>query len=176
MSERIILDAASFKVLSSKMKVSILKALDKRKMTLTDLSTTLNITKPGLLKHIGELVEAGLVLKEEKKRKWIYYELSFKGRRILHPETVIVTILLSSAIISLIIAVLSFVFYMLDEGVPTLISYFCGGWRKPPILSNIGASALSLGTVWLYIAGLFLIIFVILEISIIFIKKKYRTN
>lgn len=55
-------------------------------MTLTDLAERLGISKPGVMKHLELLQEAGLVLREDTERKWIYYRLTTKGERILDPE------------------------------------------------------------------------------------------
>ncbi len=95
---RITLDQESFKALASDVRIGILKRLDVRRETVTDLSNLLALSKPTLLEHLEKLQTAGLVKRIDEGRKWIYYELSDKGRKILHPERVAITLALSAAV------------------------------------------------------------------------------
>jgi len=95
---KITLDQASFKALASDVRVGILKRLDVRRETVTDLSNLLSLSKPTLLEHLEKLQSAGLVKRVDEGRKWIYYELSDKGRKILHPERVAITLALGLTI------------------------------------------------------------------------------
>ncbi len=95
----ITLDQESFKALASEVRVDILKKLDGRRQTVTDLSGLLNLSKPTLLEHLEKLQTAGLVKRVDEGRKWIYYELSQKGRKLLHPEKVAIILALSSAVV-----------------------------------------------------------------------------
>lgn len=61
--------------LASSTRIKILKKLRKRRMTLTEQSKELNISKTAVKEHLDKLVEAGLVEKADKGRKWIYYAL-----------------------------------------------------------------------------------------------------
>lgn len=93
----ITLDQESFKALASEVRVDILKKLDARRETVTDLSGLLGLSKPTLLEHLEKLQAAGLVRRVDEGRKWIYYELSQKGRRLMHPERVAIVLALSTA-------------------------------------------------------------------------------
>src|SRR3989441_5877761 len=95
---KITLDQESFKALASDVRVGILKRLDVRRETVTDLSNLLSLSKPTLLEHLEKLQSAGLVKRVDEGRKWIYYELSDKGRKILHPERVAITLVLGLAV------------------------------------------------------------------------------
>jgi len=95
---RITLDQESFKALASDVRVGILKRLDVRRETVTDLSNLLSLSKPTLLEHLEKLQSAGLVKRVDEGRKWIYYQLSDKGRKILHPERVAITLVLGLAV------------------------------------------------------------------------------
>src|SRR2546422_16321 len=79
-------------------RVGILKHLDGRRETVTDLSNLMSLSKPTLLEHLEKLQSAGLVKRMDEGRKWIYYELSDKGRKILHPERVAITLALGIAV------------------------------------------------------------------------------
>src|SRR2546425_1504824 len=95
---KITLDQESFKALASDVRVGILKRLDVRRETVTDLSNLMTLSKPTLLEHLEKLQSAGLVKRVDEGRKWIYYELSDKGRKILHPERVAITLVLGLAV------------------------------------------------------------------------------
>ncbi len=95
----ITLDQESFKALASEVRVDILKKLDERRQTVTDLSGLLNLSKPTLLEHLEKLQAAGLVKRVDEGRKWIYYELSPKGKKLLHPEKVAIVLALSSVVV-----------------------------------------------------------------------------
>src|SRR5437867_9732057 len=91
---KITLDQESFRALASDVRVEVLKRLDARRETVTDLSNLLGLSKPTLLEHLEKLQSAGLVKRVDEGRKWIYYELTDKGRKILHPERVAITLVL----------------------------------------------------------------------------------
>lgn len=94
------LDQESFRALASEVRVEILKRLDKHRMTVTDLSNALTLSKPTLLEHLERLQTAALVKRVDEGRKWIYYELTGKAKKILHPERVqIIVALATSAIL-----------------------------------------------------------------------------
>jgi len=95
---KITLDQESFKALASDVRVGILKRLDVRRETVTDLSNLMTLSKPTLLEHLEKLQSAGFVKRVDEGRKWIYYELSDKGRKILHPERVAITLALGIAV------------------------------------------------------------------------------
>ncbi len=106
----ITLDQESFKALASEVRVDILKKLDERRQTVTDLSGLLALSKPTLLEHLEKLQAAGLVKRVDEGRKWIYYELSQKGRKLLHPERVAIVLALSSAAVLAAIGMVSLLF------------------------------------------------------------------
>jgi len=94
---RVTLDQASFRALASEVRVEVLKKLDERRATVTDLANALSLSKPTLLEHLEKLQAADLVKRVDEGRKWIYYELTGRGRKILHPErvTIVVSLCLS---------------------------------------------------------------------------------
>lgn len=84
---KITLDAETFKALASATRLTVLKALDERRKTLTELSRDLALNKATVHEHMGLLLAAGLVRKrDDEGRKWIYYELTWTGQKILRPE------------------------------------------------------------------------------------------
>lgn len=166
--DKVILDRESFKALSSETRISILKALDGKRMTVTQLSEELKISKPALLKHMDALIEAKLISKEEKARKWMYYDLTFKGKNVLHPERVAVTVLLSTAIVSLggaIFGFLKFLFGSRATGFGTATE------GDAFLLGN--QASLGPDFIALFIGIVLIVIFSVLLASAILIKKKY---
>jgi DNA-binding transcriptional ArsR family regulator len=101
MEKKIVLDHTSFMALASESRIDVLKKLDERQMTLSELAKELEKSKPAVLKHLTKLVDAGLVKKLDDERKWVYYALTFRGKNLLHPERVKITLLLSTALLSL---------------------------------------------------------------------------
>ncbi len=83
---KIVLDQSTFKALATGTRVKILKTLNKRRHTQSELSAVLNISVPTAKEHLNALVEAGLVKRHEEGRKWIYYSLTEKSKCVLDPE------------------------------------------------------------------------------------------
>jgi DNA-binding transcriptional ArsR family regulator len=96
---KVTLDREAFKVLASDTRLDILKALDERPMTVSELGRKLELNKATVFEHLEKLASAGLVKKQDDdERKWVYYSLSWKARRILHPERVTIALLFSSSL------------------------------------------------------------------------------
>jgi len=101
MKDEIALDKKALGVLSSDTRANILKSLDVRRMTASELSRRLNLPKSTIYENLDRLVDTDLVKKNDNGNKWIYYELTEKGRRLLHPhEMTKIILLLSSAALS----------------------------------------------------------------------------
>ena len=99
-----------FMALASDTRINLLKKLDERKMTVSELAREMNISKPAVLKHLSKLCEAGLVKKIESERKWVYYSLTQKGRNILYPDRAKIILLLSSSIAFLLAGIIYYAF------------------------------------------------------------------
>ncbi|BDC36077.1 MAG: ArsR family transcriptional regulator [Candidatus Methanoliparum thermophilum] len=78
-----ILDIDSMKALSCDTRIDILKLLKKRRATLSELSKALKKSKPALIKHLDLLIASEMVVKEDDGHKWIYYDLTEKGRMVV---------------------------------------------------------------------------------------------
>ena len=86
MKERIVLDEKSFKALSADSRVGILKSLNERRRTLSELSQKLNLGNSTIKEHCDILVNADLIKQIDEGRKWKYYELTQKGKQIISPN------------------------------------------------------------------------------------------
>jgi DNA-binding transcriptional ArsR family regulator len=99
MDDTIKLDRRSFEALAAESRVKILKALSKRRKTLTELAKELSLSNSTMKEHLEVLVGAGLILQRDEGRKWKYYELTRKGRGIVGPYPARVLIMLAVSII-----------------------------------------------------------------------------
>ncbi|MEA3189472.1 MAG: hypothetical protein QOD77_54 [Thermoplasmata archaeon] len=98
---KITLDAETFRALASSTRLTVLRALDVRRKTLTELAKDLALNKATVHEHLQILTQSGLVAKKDEGRKWIYYELTWRGQKILHPqETTTFSVLLGLGVIA----------------------------------------------------------------------------
>jgi DNA-binding transcriptional ArsR family regulator len=86
MEHTVTLDKASFKALALESRVDILKTLQGRQHTQTELAEALELSVPTIKQHLDALVNASLVERRDEGRKWVYYALTKKGKAILNPE------------------------------------------------------------------------------------------
>jgi len=86
MDGRIVLDDKSFKALSADSRISIMKSLNERRRTLSELSQKLDLGNSTIKEHCDILVNAELIKQLDEGRKWKYYELTQKGKQILTPN------------------------------------------------------------------------------------------
>ena len=92
--EKITLGKDIFNALASEIRVELLKRLDERAKTISELSREINIYKSSIHRHLCMLVESELVEKHHDSHKWVYYCLTRKGEKILHPKRAKITIML----------------------------------------------------------------------------------
>jgi len=86
MDGRIVLDDKSFKALSADSRISIMKSLNERRRTLSELSQKLDLGNSTIKEHCDILVNAELIKQMDEGRKWKYYELTQKGKQIISPN------------------------------------------------------------------------------------------
>jgi DNA-binding transcriptional ArsR family regulator len=95
------MDKKVFEALASDTRIAILKELDQRQRTVTELANSLGMAKATIHEHLAKMIEVGLIEKEDTQRKWTYYRLTRKGRSILHPhEMTKILLLLGSSILA----------------------------------------------------------------------------
>src|SRR3989344_5900244 len=95
--DRIVLDASSFKALASETRVLILKELDKKRSTASEIAKALGVSVQTASEHLENMRVADLVERAETGRKWVYFSLTEKGKAVLHPESKRIWVLLSLA-------------------------------------------------------------------------------
>ena len=85
------------KTISAETRTDILKALENRPMTASELSRYLKKHVTTVSEHLDMLKDYGLVERIERPgRKWIYYKLTGGGNKILHPRNYRVVFVLST--------------------------------------------------------------------------------
>ena len=72
----------SMKALSQDTRVDIMKLLDERNHTQTEIAEALGMSAPSVKEHVEGLVKAGLIEKLEEGRKWKYFQLTRKGKAV----------------------------------------------------------------------------------------------
>lgn len=112
MDEKITLDRETFRALAVDTRIEILKKLDERQHTLTDLAEALNMSPSTIKEHLDKLLAAGLIKQIDKGMKWKYYRLTFKGSRIVNPHETPVWIILATSAIALFVITYKFLLDM----------------------------------------------------------------
>lgn len=98
-TEAVALDREALKLLASDTRLDILKTLRARRMTVSELSSSLALGKSTVFEHLNKLVDGGLVVRhEDTQREWVYYELAPKSKRLFSPVSAKIVLMLSSVV------------------------------------------------------------------------------
>ncbi|MCX6666010.1 MAG: winged helix-turn-helix domain-containing protein [Euryarchaeota archaeon] len=136
---KITLDRETFKALASDTRLNILKSLDGKKMNLNDIIQATNLNKATLHEHMTKLNEAGLVKKHEREgHKWVYYQLTWKGESLLHPENTRIVVLFTTTFIALWVGILQLIWYV--KGTATNIGYKLFTVGEDVVMTNPGST------------------------------------
>ena len=112
MEPKITLSAHEFKALASETRTAIIKLLQDRNHTLTELSKKLGMAAPTIKQHLGILESAELVHGIDEGRKWKYYCLTRKGKSIFTAEQPInVLFVLGASAVALVAVVYYFLLF-----------------------------------------------------------------
>lgn len=84
--DSITLSGNEFRALASETRVELIKLLQQRNHTLSELSQKTSLAAPTVKQHLSVLETAGLVELFDEGRKWKYYSLTRKGKKILSKE------------------------------------------------------------------------------------------
>jgi len=131
MDEKITLDRGSFKALSVDTRVNILKQLDERRKTLSELSKGLALRNSTVKEHMEILLGAGLVKKIDEGYKWKYYSLTMKGKNIVNPTEI--KVLITLALSSMMLFGAMFVFLSRIYSLQFTPAQFASGARAPTL-------------------------------------------
>ena len=81
--DNIVISRDDFKALASSTRTQIIKLLQERNHTLSELSKKLGLSNPTVKQHLDILEKAVLVQPLDEGRKWKYYSLTRKGKNML---------------------------------------------------------------------------------------------
>ena len=96
------LGSTEFKALSSDTRTQIIKFLNERNYTLSELSTKLNLASPTVKQHLEILGNSGLIEQIDSGHKWKYYKLTKKGKGLLNDnETTNILIVIGVSAVAL---------------------------------------------------------------------------
>ncbi|USN45583.1 MAG: ArsR family transcriptional regulator [Candidatus Woesearchaeota archaeon] len=86
--DKVLLDRKTLKAIVSESRMDILKLLSAKQYTQTDIADLLGLGASTVKEHLDTLEKADLVKKEVTTRKWKYYSLTLKGKRLVDPRSV----------------------------------------------------------------------------------------
>jgi len=146
----IVLTKDTFEVLASGTRLTILKTLNKRRMTVTELADDLDLAKSTIHHHLQRLADAGFVAAGEDGHAWVYYALTPEGRALLQPHgSARVRIILAAGLASL------------AGGVCALVTFLTAPIREVPVSPRPGGGGIPVPEgppVELLIAGIALVV------------------
>ncbi|MBD3319045.1 helix-turn-helix domain-containing protein [Candidatus Woesearchaeota archaeon] len=138
----VILDLESLKALATKSRLAILKQLQQRRHTASELAKEMGLRVPTVREHLTSLARAQLIQRHDEGHKWKYYSLTTKGRAIVEPQERRFSI----ALATFIIGALGFVFSIsaaitnriAEDGVqsPELMDAGVRALQATPVLSH----------------------------------------
>jgi DNA-binding transcriptional ArsR family regulator len=156
--DKITLDREAFRTLASGTRVDILKSLDRRRKTLSELAKQFSMSVSTVKEHLDTLVKAGLIEQKDEGHKWKYYDLTRKGKSVLHPEDTRVWIILGVSAL----AMVGTVYSMLNENLFSPFQMFSmvserSSAPAPMLMEaarDTAATVIQPGLPWMHIAGL----------------------
>jgi len=80
------IDKQTIKALSADARVKILKILNVNRRIAAGISKELGLAPSTVNEHLKTMKNAGLVIKNDTGHKWIYYEITEKGKSMITPK------------------------------------------------------------------------------------------
>ena len=134
MADEVVVDRELLKAIDADTRINILKSLYERRKTQSELAKELKVSAPTILDHVAKLEKVGLVRRIEEGRKWKYYELTQKGRRLISPDRKPITAIIMLAVGLLFLWYAFFIFpnshekHTSERSVPTLTEGYGEGF------------------------------------------------
>lgn len=163
---KITLNIEDFKTLASETRLDILRAIDQKNINLKDISHVTKLHETTIHEHLTKLVKSGFVKKNERTgHKWVYYNLSWKGSSLLHPDNTKVVVMFTTTFVILI----GGIFGMLN-----VLRIFDNSVVKSTFSSDQIVSDAGVSSVFLSLTFICFIIFCILIIVSIWMFRKNK--
>jgi len=138
MHDKITLDRETFKALAMDTRVKILKKLDENyQYTLTDLAGEMDMAPSTIKEHLDKLLEVELITQVERGKKWKYYRLTDKGKKILNPYEKRVMIVLAATMLFLFGVVYRLIYMMSGLVKPVIVQ------QAPSMLAGTAEKAMT---------------------------------
>ncbi len=80
------IDSKTIKALSADARIRILKMLKENRRIAADIAKEIGLAPSTVNEHLKMMEGAGLISKKDTGHKWIYYELSDKGKNLIAPK------------------------------------------------------------------------------------------
>lgn len=87
------IDKQTIKALSADARVKILKMLKENRRIAADISKEIGLAPSTVNEHLKMMEDAGLIRKNHTGHKWIYYDITEKGKNLITPKMPISIIL-----------------------------------------------------------------------------------
>lgn len=97
------IDSKTIKALSAETRIRILKMLSANRKIAADISKELELAPSTINEHMKVMENSGLVRKNDTGHKWIYYEITDKGKNLVAPKMQVSIILTLSLGIGLLL-------------------------------------------------------------------------
>lgn len=160
------IDRQTIKALSADTRVKILKLLNKRRRIPAEISKELGLAASTIVEHLQKLEQAKLVERKETNHKWIYYEITEKGKNLIQPKLPIHIIL--TLYIGVILTFVGFSNIFLTETYTAM-------QKATEITVEIPQEKITTTTInWIFVAILLVGLFVT-TISLIKLIRKYKS-
>ena len=174
MEDKITIDRQTFKALAADTRVEILKLLEKRRHTQSELSSSLNLSVPTVKEHLEALEKAALVKKFEEGYKWKYYGLTEKSKCLLDPERKKVWILLASLLVSVAAGIFAFssnFLFSKSAGKLTSKVMSAQALESVPSVAPVAAAPTQINILLIVSSALFILAIVFFVLFICYLRK-----
>jgi len=98
-----VLDSNTLKALSNDTRQEIIKLLNKRPHTASELSKKMGKHITTIIEHLEILEKANIIQRRNNGNKWVYYVLTKKGDKLFKPKYYSFVILISLALVAIIV-------------------------------------------------------------------------
>ena len=166
-------DKATFKALSSEERIDVLKLLQGRRHTQSELALSLGISAPSMKEHLEALQKAELIERFDEGRKWKYFGLTRKGKAVLAPEQTRIWIVLGLWVLSLAGGIMTYV-RMLLAPEPSVMAQTAMAPMKAAALAPVAESAPIIGPSLLPYFVAAIVIFTLVLIVLLFRSYRYK--
>lgn len=168
-----VLDRDTIKALGADTRQDIIKLLQKRPYTASELSKKMDKHVTTITEHLNTLEKTGLIKRKESGNKWVYYALSDKGERLFKPKFYTWVVVLAVSVIFLFAGVFSMFSGYYGAGTQALAEKASDAARASSATEEMFGIAATEQT-YDYTAAIGIILIIIAIIGIAWFIQSYR--